>query len=355
VRPESTLAPDADRWELGSDLEITVESGPAELPWSAHPHGLWGSGRDAIRGLFAWGAREHGWRRLLMPSYFCQDVVASAQRAADVQVYPWSPLETVHAPVATRHGDVVFVDAMYGAPPDVVVDGPAVIIEDHSHDLLAPWALDSRADFVIVSLRKTLPLPDGGAAWSPRGWDVPPEAPMTERHADTCLLRLSAMALKTSYLQGGDVRKDEFRRLAIEGEEKMASGDVTGISPYSRARLGSLPLHRWRERRAANLEAFRASLPDRPGVRLLDVPFAATLVFEDPGLRDLVRSALVSRRIYPAVLWPLDRPVVSGIPDAHRDLSRRILSIPCDQRYAPADMLRVAEELEAVLREHRAA
>ena len=70
-----------DRVEYGSDLHwLDVDSWPLaatdEYPWE-HGVALFGSGRDAMRVLFAWGAREHGWRRVWLPSYYCQDVPES--------------------------------------------------------------------------------------------------------------------------------------------------------------------------------------------------------------------------------------------------------------------------------------
>ncbi len=340
---EGDPPPTPGRWEAGSELHLSSETGVTSLPWDGQPVSLWGSGRDAIRGIFEWGQQQHGWRRLLMPSYFCQDVVGSTQRSASVELYPWAPTDQHAPPVSTGPGDVVFIAAMFGAPPAVEVQGPGAIIEDHSHDLLAPWAVSSTADYAIVSLRKTLPLPDGGAAWSPAGHELPPEPELTDAHARSVLERLSAMILKRMYLDGDPIEKDAFRTIAIRGEKLMAGGAISGISAFSRTRLATLPTRDWHERRARNRAAFLAALGDVPGVDVLDVPFAAILVVQDAAHREHVRKSLIDEHIYPSVLWPLERPVVSGIPQSHLELSRRMLSIHCDHRYLPSDMERVAD------------
>jgi hypothetical protein len=41
-----------------------------------------------------------------------------------------------------------------------------LLVEDHSHDPFSPWAVGSSADYAFCSLRKTLPVPDGGLLWS---------------------------------------------------------------------------------------------------------------------------------------------------------------------------------------------
>jgi hypothetical protein len=228
----------------------------------------------------------------------------------------------------------------------VHVEGPAIAIEDHSHDLLAPWALESGADYAIASLRKTLPLPDGGVVWSPRDLGVPTESPITGQHASSALLRLSAMVLKRDYLRGEMVSKPAFRAMSIEGERTMASGPPSGISTFSRERLRTVPAEKWRFRRARNLDALRARLSMVGGFEILDLPHALTLLFGDTEARDRVRMRLIDAAIYPVVLWPLDDQAVDGIPAEHVELSRRILAIPCDQRYSIEDMDRVASAVE---------
>lgn len=343
------LPEDAHRWEVGSDFDITFEVGSATYPWTAHPHSLWGSGRDAVRGLLEWGARERDWRRLLMPSYFCQDVIRAVRRSIDVGVYPWSPLDVEHEPIVAVDGDVVLISAIFGVTPIIDVRGSAPVIEDHSHDLLAPQATTSRAEYAFASLRKTLPIPDGGVVWSPRDLPVPAAPDVTPHHAAAVGQRLSAMILKHHYLSGDPMEKQLFRDAAVESERMMASGPLTGISPYSQARIHTLPAGRWRRRRAANLATLRARLGEISSVRVLDVPFAATLFFQSERTRESVRRTLIANDVYPSVLWTLEEPAVDGIPAAHIDASRRVLSIPVDHRYGDDEMRRVADILKNAL------
>lgn len=320
-------------------------------PWTAHPHTFWGSGRHALRAILAWGRTSQGWRRLFCPSFFCQEVVAAFQRELEVVVYEDAPTKPLGQLPNAGVGDVLLVVNTFGgraAPP--TYDG-GIVIEDHTHDPLSDWAQASSAHYAVASLRKTLPLPDGAVLWSPRGSAIPSEQVMTIEHAQVVSSRLSAMILKRHYLLGHQVRKEEFRRMAAGAEQEIATEGVSGISPFSSARLPSLPAWKWRKARAANLEAFRGALGDPSGVTVLDAPFAATLVFDEPGQRDRVRDALVAARIYPAILWPLEHPVVAGIPEPHVDLARRIFSIHCDYRYAPGDMIRVAREIRKAIGE----
>jgi hypothetical protein len=113
--------------------------------------------------------------------------------------------------------------------------------------------------------------------------------------------------------------------------------------------MATFPAHEWRERRAANLDAFREGLGTFDGVRLLDAPFAATLVFDDAARRDEVRHRLIEQRIYPAIYWPQEERVLPGVREVDIHLSRRILSIQCDQRYTVDDMAMVAAIVRSAL------
>ena len=342
------VVPD-ERWEQGSDFHLTFETGGTVLPWSLLPHTLWGSGRDALRALVAWGRSVHRWRRILVPTYYCHEVIEPLFGELEVSSYEHAPTSPATSPVDASNGDVVLVVALFGMPPAPAVAGRAVVIEDHTHDPLSSWSADSRADYAFASLRKTLPLPDGGVLWSPRGLDIAPERPVTLDHDRAAFQRLWAMTLKRHYLGGGQVTKEEFRSLAIDGERGMSQGDISGISSFSLSRLPTMPAASWRSARAVNLRAFRAALGELPAVTVLDAPFAATLVFDTPRLRDRVRDSLIAARIYPSVLWSLDEPGVSGVPASHVELARCILSIHCDYRYDPADMARVARAIRNVL------
>jgi hypothetical protein len=229
------------------------------------------------------------------------------------------------------------------------VEDGTTVIEDHSHDPVSPLAARSRAAYAFASLRKTLPLPDGGVVWSPQGRATPTEIGPTEAHAATVLLRLEAMALKLAYLRGAAISKSAFRELFAAGEAAIRNGEPSGISTYARTSLGGFPTARWRRARARNLRTFRAALGPRPDVRLLDVPFAAILLLDRADRRERARAALIEAAIYPAVLWPLDPPAVHGVPPEHVDLSDRMLAIHVDQRYTTRDIERVAKGVRAAL------
>jgi hypothetical protein len=335
----------------------TIPSHAPGLPWLGRAS-FFGSGRGALVGLVAWGARRRGWRRVWLPSYACPEVPAAllALGGAEVELraYPDPDLEVPpdldRVPVDA--GDLLVVVNQLGirARPDVAPAKArgAVVVEDHSHDLGSAWALESEADYAFASLRKTLPLADGGAVWSPMDLELPPE-PTVQGDGS----RRVAAALEARTRRPGPDGRLEFRALARAAAGSGEPAPGAAISPVSRALVPQMPVLAWRERRRRNLDIL-AEAVTAPGLQVLRAPeggvaFALTLLFDDAGARTAARQALVERAVAPVVLWPLDPARDWGAGPADADLSSRILSIHGDQRFDADDMRRLAQILGEVL------
>jgi hypothetical protein len=349
-----------ERWEVGSDFHISELrwGGGDDAPWAGHPHALYAAGRDPVISIVT----RTPTRRLWVPSYFCQDVLRAWRNAGiDLRMYRDAPMDPVVKSLPARPDDAVLSVSYFGvrAPAQIHAEGgQPLIIEDHTHDPLSTWARHSRADFCIASLRKTLPLPDGAVAWSPRGRELAPPALMEPRRVGAVLDRLIGMQLKARYLRGDAVEKDAYRRCAVRGEEMLAATAPSAASEYATALIAAFPQEDWRQTRAKNhavfVHAFRASeeLVSVVAAPPDSVPFSGLLHFSDPNARDRVRSALIAQRVYPATLWALAERVVGDIPDEHIALSKRLLSLHCDGRYDAATMRDVAEIVMHALEVH---
>jgi len=338
------------------------------LPW-LETASLFASGSDALARLVRWGVREHGWRRVWLPSYYCPDVPSALMAAAGSEVglraYADAELWAAHdlTTIAVAPGEVVVVANQLGvrARPDTTAleARGAAIVEDHSHDLASDWALESTADFAFASLRKTLPIPDGGAVWSPRGLALPPEltagsqANATEGATARPIARLAA-SLATRKPPAADDRL-RFRALARTVAEPGGRPAHPGISPVSRSLLPQMPVDAWRGRRRRNLAMLADAVASASNAQVLVAPaggvaFALTLLFRTDEERVAAQRALTARAVVPSVLWPLDPARDWGVGEADADVSSRIFSIHGDQRYDDADMRQLAAVLREVLR-----
>ena len=348
------------RWEHGSDFHW-FDWPTANVEAFTHPWGdratFYGSGRDALRALLEFGAAEHGWRRLLVPSYYCQEVLHSiVGQPLPVFVYedtPGTAPPAIHA-IDHRPDDVVLVVNHFGIrEPPVHLPAKMAIIEDHTHDPWSAWAYSSSAMYCFASLRKTLPLPDGAVTWSPTLQLLPTSPPLTEERQLASAQRMAGSLLKRAFLSGHRVDKDTFRALFLSGEGAISSGTPSGMTPWSKAILGAFPVGAWRDARLEGWNELRRLLEASSDVHIIApepastfVPFALAVVCKDGSERERIRKDLIARRVYATILWQLDQPAVQIIPEPSVALSERIIVMHCDGRYTDEDLRLVAAAFE---------
>lgn len=310
------------------------------------------SGRVALSALLEYGFDMRGWRRLWVPSYYCEDVVSSLRGSrVSIARYPCGPLSEGIPPVR-ESGDVLLRLDYFGwglRPSSVYWRGET--IEDRTHDPFAQR--ESTADFVMASLRKTLPIPDGGAYWSPRGHPLPEEPSPAVEHEYAVMQRLAAMAMKRHYLLGGTVSKETYRELEVAAESAFLVGVAAPMSQISRVMLQHLPLATACASRGTNFVAFREAMADDPNLTVLgpvhqNAPAVAVVRVRETGLRDLLRARLVEEGIYTAVLWPIPKDVAPWHRPEDAAFAASTLAVHVDLRYEPEDLIRVAERMRSL-------
>jgi len=331
--------------EIGSEFHWSgVPEGPF-VPWPS-PGALYSSGREALLGLW-----QHLGRKdcLHVPDYFCGEVVEWWQKhGVTVRRYIDSP--QLGAPrwdtLRVSPGDVVLAVNYFGVRDGSCwaewkrINGDTLLVEDHSHDPLSPWALGSTADYAFASLRKTFPAPDGALLWSPANLSLPDEPGQGDLTGSA--LKLSAMILKKDYLAGGGERlKEIFREFQVQGEALIADASLKAISPWSRVLLSRGYPVAWREQRRKNVQDLLQLISGTPGIQALfndwpdgTCPFAAVLLFPSRQIREQYRTRLINARIYPAVHWD----VGGSASPAALELASRIMTLPVDQRYDENDV-----------------
>lgn len=346
-----------EKWEHGSDFHWNSSWKRSRIssPWDKG--GSWYStGRDTLKALINFGRELYGWKRIWIPSYFCQKVVRSLLSGGiDLVTYPYSPLNFSDDSFQfnTEPGDVLLLVNIFGLQGKPRVSdsqkNDLYIIEDHTHDPWSEWARESNADYCIASLRKVLPVPDGSILWSPLEKRTPQEAEVTDAIENASSLKFKAMVLKDLFLKGYPVQKDVYLNLFRTGEAIMATGEISGLQGWVKNILGSFPTKEWRIQRLDNFRTLSSMLK---GISWLDVlqpnpnhnscPFSVILVCDSQARRDSLQKHLIEHNVYPAILWPLNDLAVQGVPEEDLSLSNRILSIHSDMRYGKDDMERVS-------------
>jgi dTDP-4-amino-4,6-dideoxygalactose transaminase len=232
-----------------------------------------------------------------------------------------------------------------------------VLVEDCSQALLTKqdgsW-LGHRGEYSFTSLRKWLPVPDGSWLFSKRRL---PDTDFSIKNTEFLTKRMLGVILKDSYLKQDYTNEEEYQsylRLLHEAKASLdAQSDIIGISKWTVKLLNRFDwqaIIRSRQRNyrylASCLEdtkVIRALLPELPpGV----CPLGSPIVANSPEVRDTLKESLVQHGIYPPIHWQLPMEVNETEFPASRGLSRRILTIPIDQRYGDTEM----EYISGVLR-----
>ena len=312
-------------------------------------------GRQALIHLY----QSQGWQRLWIPEYFCYEVVESLKQAGlDLRFYADWPgyhndsetLDAIHRHGHFKPNDAVLRVNYFGTRSYRNSERlPVTVVEDHTHDLIGNWVFHSTADWCIASLRKTLPIPEGGILWSPLRLPLPEAPEKSEKNEEIAAIRWEAMKLKAGYLAGEDIEKETFRSGFINTEDYFDSAPVCSLDNTSQEYLESFNVKEWYGKKRDNWNLLRDIRKD--GVHILlsedtdSYPFSLILLFDFLDERNRVRRALIDKNIYPAVLWNIPAPTEGEI----FQFSRGMLSIHCDGRYTSDDILQLKSVIESVL------
>lgn len=320
---------------------------------SAH---YYADGRQALIHLY----HSQGLQRLWMPEYFCYDVIASLKEAGlNLMFYQDVPdyhsdsetLENIQHKGRFLPTDAVLRVNYYGTRSSRSTEklSVAAVVEDHTHDLIGDWPIHSTADWCIASLRKTLPIPEGGMLWSPVGLKLPQPPEVSAENEQIASIRWEAMKLKARYLAGEAVEKAEFRKGYVETEEYFDHAPVCALDKASQEYLKTFDIRSWYNQKRNNWELLKDI--KKEGVRVITpenmgcYPFSLVLLFDNPNERDRVRKALIEHQIYPAVLWNIPAPTDGEV----FKFSRGMLSIHCDGRYTKEDIFQMKTIIESIL------
>ena len=344
--------------EYGSDFHYVVPSiGNGNSLYDFFPSAnLYADGRQALIHLYHF----QGWQRLWVPEYYCYEVIESLKQAGLNLIF-YSDWPSYHGDSRTleaiqRNGHLKHTDAIlrvnyfglraYRSEQKLSV---AAIVEDHTHDLIGDWAFHSTADWCIASLRKSLPIPEGGILWSPEGLPLPTAPKLSDENERIATTRWEAMKLKSRYLAGEAVVKDSFRKGYIDTEDYFDTSSICSLDKASQNYLKSFDIRDWYSRKMDNWNLLHDIHKD--GLHIVYpesescYPFSLVLLFDFLEERDRVRKELIEQQIYPAVLWKVPAPIDGEV----YKFSYGMLSIHCDARYTRDEILEMKSIIESII------
>jgi hypothetical protein len=182
---------------------------------------------------------------------------------------------------------------------------------------------------VFYSPRKFVGVPDGGCLYTDGKLAEPLET-------DVSLGRYAHLVGRIDC--GPQAAYADFRR----ADDSLAGEGMKWMSPSSRRLLATINFPAIREVRRRNFEQLHACLGGANrlpfGPDLSAVPLVYPFVAEHPGLR----ATLIENKVFVATYWP--NVLEWCAPDEwEHQLTMRLLPLPIDQRYGPAEMDQVAK------------
>lgn len=294
--------------------------------------------------------RQEGWKRLWVPEYFCYEVLKSIEKYTDVELVYYEDIPEADShdrlkALPYEEGDALLRMNYFGLIEYHQEKSlPVPVVEDHSHDLLSRWALFSDADWCIASLRKTLPLAEGGMVWSPKGKKLQEDIKVQLGNEELAAKRWKAMDMKAEYLNSdsNSELKDKFRELYMETEETLPDLEIAVLDNRGMKTLRQMDINKWYNQKKRNWEVLTGALESEiEFLRPKDescTPFSLVLKMRDTEEREKVRMGLIRNAVYPAILWC----VPDAASEAVRETSGTLLSVHCDGRYSEKDMIELA-------------
>lgn len=331
-------------------LEPEALGGPAPPAPGPFADALRGRGRflatSHARGALDWLVRFLDAPRVWLPAYLCDALLGGAvrERAA---FYPVDErLEPLPGDWRGRIGadDLTVAIAYFGWPPsaalvDALRTTGARLAVDASQALLST-GIERDADYLFASPRKFVGVPDGGLLVPVGDAPWPAALPQLEPWDQLAAARAAGAARRDFDARGGNGGERDWYDL-FRAAEGAAPEEAHALSDDTRRRLGhGVDWDAVVRARRANWSRLAVGLEDRLLFGELSagvVPLGCPLRLRDGDEADRVRTALYAEAVYAPRHWDLGTAVPTDYVDAHR-LSRRQLTLPCDQRYDGEDM-----------------
>jgi hypothetical protein len=204
------------------------------------------------------------------------------------------------------------------------------LIVDNSQALFAG---PTCAYATIYSPRKFVGVPDGGLLMSSSTISVP-------QHEDA-----GSVGRMGHFVARNARTPDAGYAGYVESEKSLGDTRPSRMSRLTARILASIDMGAVKKRRRANFAVLAAHL-DKYNIRRFEldadaVPLCYPFVVGARAHR--LKRRLLGKRIYIPTYWPeLESRACEGV---EHQLVHRCLALPCDQRYTPADMCHIANEV----------
>jgi hypothetical protein len=278
-------------------------------------------------------------RRVWAPKYICDSMLAPlTERGIALELYGIDREFRVESRVTPGDGDVVLYVNYFGlcaAGEQAAIErfGAGRVILDRSQ---AFFAAPRECLAAIYSPRKFFGVPDGGlleTAVSPRA-GAPRDRGSVQRCAHLLLRHDGPATEGYAAFRAAEATLDDCTPRAMSGLTARILDSIDTDEACRRRDENFAWLH------SALGHANRLDWSRRPDRGPLCYPFLAP--------REGIREALIAAGVYVPTYWP-EVAARTSEGDFEHELLRKVIPLPCDQRYAPGDLAGIVRILHDAL------
>jgi hypothetical protein len=304
-----------------SDYEILKEN-VISNKFVPSNHRLFYTGRQAMKFVIENIKLKQQIPTIWIPEYYCQHVTHWLKNNYNntrlYEINAKDHNELLQVDTFAQEGDVIIVNNFWGVNRCAIDKGNKniTVIEDHSHGWLSSLCTNSKADYCVASLRKSIPAPLGGIAWRPDKMELKDiKTKENDLFRQIWDLISEAQNLKSTYIQATapeEKSKQQFLQMMNDAEELMNRNfDLVALEDLHKRVLQESLLYNYIDYKKRNLLYLRSlitkSLKTKMPFELVapnNHSFGLTLFLKTKEDMLSLRSYLISSAIYPSLLWP---------------------------------------------------
>ena len=305
------------------------------------------TGRNAFVAVMNDIMSRQKYNSIWLPKYYCDTVIKLFQNNYNnIRFYDIDPFSfnvEIDVIAFASPNDIVILNNFWGLSSfkdynDILLP---IIIEDHSHGWLSKASLNSKADYCICSLRKTLPIPLGAIAWCTNRNFIPKYDELEVEIDQSYQYFETSFRLKREFLQSNLKSKEDFLELSSKAENLLNLSKKVSKPKDSHITL-------WKKYlefdtniiKKRNLDYMQRSLEITNKFKVVKrndyIPFGLLLAFKNESNFNSLKKWLISHSTYPAHLWP-------GMKNSGE--WKFLLNIHIDFRYNIEDMCYLVEKI----------
>ena len=352
--------------EIGSIFDInttdlfyknvgTIFKFPLENDYIYEDKKFFNTGRSAIEFLFRY-CITNNCTEVLVPNYICNSVLDAIGRAGyKYKMYSITrdfdiDLNDLKRQLTQETKAILFINYFGGTISKETAEKllelkkqGIVLIEDDTQCLFSRMKdIIGIGNYIVASIRKWVAIPDGAVLYAEV--EKLPIVKLEEGYNQYSMLYLLAQIMKSEYLKNNNLDKNLYLKLIKQSTNELFSDyKIRKMTHISENLLLNMDINTIIERRRINYQFLYDELSK---IREIELPVKLKNGMTPFGMPIFIKNReelfeyLIKNDIYCNIHW---KGLMAG--EVAIDVSNKILTIPCDQRYNLEHMKYVGEKL----------